>query len=1132
MKKQLAFLTLLLLMLSAFGTVTVSASEEISASELGGVLVSDSEEISVSEPEDTATAGLSGVFLCPGLNDYERISENEWYMDPFMINGNPSTLRITATADAEGIVSEMAFSDAHLEVNRLSVMDDEAFKRFVTEPEVMTTVLRYKYIYTSYVAAGESEAEEYGVALCTFYSEDQRCTFRFVCSDPVFLASYAPTVILDTISFTEAVYKEPEFTFPDFYDPVLPELNLPGVGSMGENTTDDVDREGAASEDNPDLLIAKILLAMVLPAVLGLLIYSKVEPIYWRKDHGKWGKGANPSADGKITNLSSKEKFVSKRNKKYITTVTFSDGYIFKTAKTDRSDDNGFTFRIFISTSLREEIVRNAVNAHNAALEKRGITPAVAPVEAPAKNPREAVSSSKASGKTAPEAASVFRPEAATEPTSEARDFICRACGKELPVKYRYKDGLCTECAEHVPAGTAGALFSFSMTVEDVFLISRGVVLCGAVEGGSVRKGDQVLVNGVSYTVLGIEREKKLVHAASAGENVGLLIDSTDKDKFRVNDRVMSPAVALAVAYDDVPDEYKSELRRYAGSLIPGEVNEIGTQRKMLEMMRVLIPIEETMMEMEIQHIFETGALGELSMLQFQGRIGYQVNEWLAICNEGKLAEDFQNAELPDLLSCFAVLSFYHNILKPEFSKNLERYCRHLVVEIYGRKFEIPKPKEFVPIRFEGCSIYLDSREFFKWKRYNPSGCQFEETAVLPLYEKEPVITLYEDGVIVREYRLEAEGEEDFSRKYFHISVRIGLLGIPAVPAAQIDGFISDTSKERQMTPNDVGYRMEGYILRCGGEESKKRYKAIRGQDLTMKGLKYPGYTTPSNVRLIGICPDCGRSFCFRGYAFHMIQNDVAYSDDGQDCCEIRSYKIDKETWTYEVDGKVFRYYNSFCCPHCGTPYIDYKKHPENKVFGVSGCVHLGRTAYTEELGTGGAEPETVQAVPEDPQNAASVTQDGSLDDVTFIREMTHLRVGGWHQYDVLLAARGYGWDMMKIWADYMAEADLQQISQVAVSSLGAKGEKDITASYISSGRKCQSTPELETEMGMLSVAGISRALGMPMKIVWINQTQTLRFFTLSEDEELLKRYAETVVRRSFGTKDAMKLGKPIPDGQ
>lgn len=115
-----------------------------------------------------------------------------------------------------------------------------------------------------------------------------------------------------------------------------------------------------------------------------------------------------------------------------------------------------------------------------------------------------------------------------------------------------------------------------------------------------------------------------------------------------------------------------------------------------------------------------------------------------------------------------------------------------------------------------------------------------------------------------------------------------------------------------------------------------------------MKALKYPGYTTPSNVRLVGICPDCGKSFCFHGYACYMMQCDAAYSDDGLDCCQISDFNIDKDNWTYEADGKTFRYYNSFCCPHCGAPYIDYRKFPEQKVFGVSACVHLGRKVYDD----------------------------------------------------------------------------------------------------------------------------------------------------------------------------------------
>lgn len=61
------------------------------------------------------------------------------------------------------------------------------------------------------------------------------------------------------------------------------------------------------------------------------------------------------------------------------------------------------------------------------------------------------------------------------------------------------------------------------------------------------------------------------------------------------------------------------------------------------------------------------------------------------------------------------------------------------------------------------------------------------------------------------------------------------------------------------------------------------------------------------------------------------------------------------------------------------------------------------------------------------------------------------------------------------------------------------------------------------------SVYGISRVLKCPVKIVWFNQSRVLRLFTIIDDEVLLTKYIETVIRRTFGTKDAMKLAKPVP---
>lgn len=323
------------------------------------------------------------------------------------------------------------------------------------------------------------------------------------------------------------------------------------------------------------------------------------------------------------------------------------------------------------------------------------------------------------------------------------------------------------------------------------------------------------------------------------------------------------------------------------------------------------------------------------------------VNATLCMINPDFLRKKVEIADFDQLLSAWAVLNYYASTLKPQYTEDIRHfrdYIHHTLLTRYGSSAD----QSPVPAKLEGTGIYVKSAELLQWLKCYPLAGQYELHGVMPLTEKAPVITLYEDDVKTQEYRLQTENDEDFTGKYFLISVRMGIQGNPSVPVAQIDGFVSDTPEERNMTLKDIGYRMEGHFLACGGENTKVRQAMNRGQDLPMKALKYPGYITSANIRLVGICPDCQKSFCFHGYAFYMGQNDVAYSDDGLDCCQVSARNIASEDWKFEADGKTFRYYNSFCCPHCGTPYIDYRKFPENKKFGVSGCVHLGRKVYSD----------------------------------------------------------------------------------------------------------------------------------------------------------------------------------------
>jgi hypothetical protein len=242
------------------------------------------------------------------------------------------------------------------------------------------------------------------------------------------------------------------------------------------------------------------------------------------------------------------------------------------------------------------------------------------------------------------------------------------------------------------------------------------------------------------------------------------------------------------------------------------------------------------------------------------------------------------------------------------------------------------------PITVIGREIFINSASFL--------GCgqnPFQIRAVIPIKEKEPSFQVLEDGVKLCQFTLETEGGEDFTGKSFHTCITLLNNGNPASPALQIDGFISDTDEPHSMHPGEIGYRIEGRFLNAGGEISRRRREEVRGEDLVARGLKFVGRTTPINVRLVGFCDECEKSFCFHGY---MAQQDVAYSDDGLDCCQISDWAIDPERWTYKKNGKTFRYYNSFCCPHCGATYIDYKNHHERKNLGVCACVHLGKKLY------------------------------------------------------------------------------------------------------------------------------------------------------------------------------------------
>ncbi|MFZ1042059.1 MAG: EF-Tu/IF-2/RF-3 family GTPase [Anaerolineales bacterium] len=85
---------------------------------------------------------------------------------------------------------------------------------------------------------------------------------------------------------------------------------------------------------------------------------------------------------------------------------------------------------------------------------------------------------------------------------------------------------------------------SFRMTVEDVFSIKgRGTVVTGKIETGTVKVGDEIVIQGKSgelkAVVTGVEMFRKTMNQANAGDNIGLLLKNIAKPDVQQGDLLL-----------------------------------------------------------------------------------------------------------------------------------------------------------------------------------------------------------------------------------------------------------------------------------------------------------------------------------------------------------------------------------------------------------------------------------------------------------------------------------------------------------------------------------------------------------------------------------------------------------------
>ena len=191
---------------------------------------------------------------------------------------------------------------------------------------------------------------------------------------------------------------------------------------------------------------------------------------------------------------------------------------------------------------------------------------------------------------------------------------------------------------------------------------------------------------------------------------------------------------------------------------------------------------------------------------------------------------------------------------------------------------------------------------------------------------------------------------------------------------------------------------------------------------------------------------------------------------------------------------------SSSCCNYCPGPVVGIL---------VYGLIEGKRKAKTKEKAKAAYEADTM------------------LDDVSYIQEMKHLYgnvgIASWQQYDILLATQPYGWDTMVDWAAYMESADIDKIDSIIVGDLNVDNGIELAHVYNQNKVGLKNYERLKEECGMLSIAGHSRTLNDSIKIVWTNQTRVLRLFTHINDEPLITKYVETLIRRTFGTKASLK---------
>lgn len=236
-------------------------------------------------------------------------------------------------------------------------------------------------------------------------------------------------------------------------------------------------------------------------------------------------------------------------------------------------------------------------------------------------------------------------------------------------------------------------------------------------------------------------------------------------------------------------------------------------------------------------------------------------------------------------------------------------------------------------VKIKGTDIYVSTGLFKK---------ECEVNHVFDFKEAQPTIRVFENKKLMREYFLETLTENpDLSNQFFHSSIRV-----LKNSAVMIDGIISkDSNKCPDWTEDSYeAIRLQPFFLSDNESENEK----LKGQGLFQRGLHFSGTVTPSGVRAVCICDSCQKSFTLQHFHAGFSESQYFYSADSKRTLIVPNGQLDgiplqlQETVDEEVLSRMeelipesndghgsFKYYNSFRCPHCNSPFIDFENNRE-----------------------------------------------------------------------------------------------------------------------------------------------------------------------------------------------------------